>query len=481
MMEGAKSPLELQRFNCLLLEDNAAFATTAGQVIVQEGGRVVHCGTIREARAAILNDIFDMAILDNKLPDGTGYEFFPHLQRQMPNVVAVMATGEPELKNAVALTRNGLFDYLTKPMTSHALADTIHRAKQRLYRGAELSVQEMSGESPVIREVIQMLSQAARHTTATVLLIGETGTGKDLAARTLHRLTHPAGDDQPFVALNCSALPESMFEAELFGAEKGSYTGADKRRVGLAEAAGHGTLFLDEIGEVPLAQQPKLLRFLESREYRPIGSSETRPFHGRVVAATNRLLLEEVIAGRLRADLMYRLDVFTVRLPPLRERIDDLDRIASALVRQLGAKYGRKPSFIQPADLQALHEYDFPGNIRELRNILERSLLKTPDDASWLTLDLGWLYPRNQPIAPPQPSRSAPASPAPPPSAPPPSPTVPPRELSPIELQEYRLIEKTLHEEAGAIRRTAIRLGLTHQALLRRLQKWPELRPRTAE
>ena len=462
------------------------FANLAAQVIGHEGGRVVHCPTIREARAAIEKETFDLAVLDNRLPDGTGFEFFPHLQRRFPNIVTIMSTGQPELKAAVALTRNGLFDYLTKPMTADALADCIHRAKQRLYRGGDIGPTEMSGESPVIREVLQMLKQAARHPTATVLLIGETGTGKDLAARTLHRLTFPdGGAKHPYVALNCSTLPEAMFEAELFGAEKGSYTGADKRRVGLAEATAYGTLFLDEIGEVPLAQQPKLLRFLESREYRPVGSSETHKFHGRVIAATNRLLLEEVIAGRLRADLMYRLDVFTVRLPPLRERIDDLDRIASALVRQLGEKYGRKSTYVRPVDLSALHEYDFPGNIRELRNILERSLLRTPEDASWLTLDLGWLYPRNQPIA----TNLPPATqPHPPQAAATPTPasatttvidaeTGLSRELSSLEQQEYRLIEEALKLEGGAIRRTAVRLGITHQTLLRRLQKWPELRP----
>jgi len=400
--ELSTAPSAIGRFNCLLVEDDRAFATLASQIIVREGGRVVHCGSIQEARAAIQDNVFELALLDNKLPDGTGYEFFPQLQRRFPNIVAIMSTGAPELRDAIALTRNGLFDYLTKPMGVDVLTDCVHRAKQRLCRGDDSSAQEMSGESPVIKEVLQMLRQAARHPTATVLLIGETGTGKDLAARTLHRLTFPDGPEKaPYVALNCSTLPESMFEAELFGAEKGSYTGADKRRIGLAEAAGSGTLFLDEIGEVPLLQQPKLLRFLESREFRPIGSQETRQFHGRVVAATNRMLLEEVIAGRLRADLMYRLDVFTIRLPSLRERIDDLDRIASALVLQLGKKYGRKMPLLQPSDLQTLHEYDFPGNIRELRNILERSLLKTPEDAHWLTVDLGWLYPRNQRLAPP--------------------------------------------------------------------------------
>jgi DNA-binding NtrC family response regulator len=383
-----------------------------------------------------------------------------------------MITGAPELSQAVELTRNGLFDYLTKPLNSDDFTACLARAQQRLSRPPTASeADDMIGSSPAIREAMTQLRQAAKHASANVLLLGETGTGKDLAARLLHRLTHGERANGPrYVALNCPAVPSEMFEAELFGSERGAYTGADKRRTGLVEAAEGGTLFLDEVTEIPLQLQAKLLRFLESREYRPLGSTETKFFGGRVVAATNRTLAEQVRAGRFREDLMYRLDVTSIRIPPLRERLSDIPPIAEFLLTQLCAKYERRQPALRPADLQALCGYGFPGNVRELRNILERSLLRTNDDAAWLIMDLGWMRgaassaPVSAPAAVPSPLPASNGE------------TSPPHNLSAIELQEYQLIQKTLREEGGAIRRSAAKLGLTHQALLRRLQKWPELR-----
>jgi DNA-binding NtrC family response regulator len=254
-----------------------------------------------------------------------------------------------------------------------------------------------------------------------------------------------------------------MFESELFGSEKGAFTGADKRREGLIEAAAGGTLFLDEITETPLPQQSKLLRFLESREYRPLGSNTLREFTGRIVAATNRSLADEVKRGRFREDLMFRLTVATVRLPALREHLSDLEPLVENLLTQLCGKYRRRKPFLKAGDLEALRGYHFPGNVRELRNLLERALLRTPDEASWLAFDLAWLG-----------SAAKSESAASPESSLPPLPTD--RQLNPIDLQEYRLIQQALQAEGGGIRRAATRLGITHQTLLRRLEKWPELR-----
>jgi transcriptional regulator with PAS, ATPase and Fis domain len=259
-------------------------------------------------------------------------------------------------------------------------------------------------------------------------------------------------------------VPAEMFEAELFGSEKGAYTGADRRRTGLVEAAEGGTLFLDEIAEVPLALQAKLLRFLESREYRCLGGTTTRNFSGRVVAATNRSLDTEVHAGRFRQDLMYRLDVFSVRLPPLREHAEDLEPIAQGLLAQLCEKYQRLKPGLRPHDLAVLRGHTFPGNVRELRNLLERSLLRTDPTDPQLRMDLTWLHSRDVRVSPltgPEPAVPAAAA---------------GRNLTAIEQQEYDLIARTLASEKGGIRRSAAKLGLTHQALLRRLQKWPELR-----
>jgi DNA-binding NtrC family response regulator len=448
-------------FACLLVDDDVGFTSMLAQIVTEEGGRPVSCHTVSDAREQIAHRAFDLIILDNGLPDGSGYEFYSHLARRSPASVVAMVTGAPELSQAVELTRNGLFDYLTKPLDASAFAALLRRAKLRLHRPAlESAADALLGDSAKMREVVLQLQQAARHINATVLLLGETGTGKDLAARLLHRLTFAATDPKaPYVALNCPNVPADMFEAELFGSEKGAYTGADRRRAGLAEAAEGGTLFLDEVAEIPLDLQSKLLRFLETHEYRPLGGTNLRQFGGRVLAATNRKLADEVRSGRFREDLLYRLDVFSVRLPPLREHLEDLDTIAEALLNRLCEKYHRPKPVLRGRDMRALQSHNFPGNVRELRNLLERSLLRTEPAAQELSIDLEWLR-----------GHSAHAEPtaAVPPAA--------PRALSAIEQQEYDLIAQTLASENGGIRRAATKLGLTHQALLRRLEKWPELR-----
>jgi DNA-binding NtrC family response regulator len=454
------------QFSCLLVDDDVGFTTMLAKIVAEEGGSPVACHTVSAARTQIAERKFDLVILDNGLPDGSGYDFYSHLVRSSPTSVVAMVTGAPELSQAVELTRNGLFDYLTKPLDASAFAALLGRAKLRLGRPAlESETDALLGSSAKLREVVLQLQQAARHPTATVLLLGETGTGKDLAARLLHRFTFEANPAKaPYVALNCPNVPAEMFEAELFGSEKGAYTGADRKREGLAEAARGGTLFLDEVAEIPMGLQPKLLRFLEAREFRPLGGTAMSQFEGRVVAATNRKLAEEVQARRFREDLLYRLDVFSIHLPPLREHLVDLEAIAEALLTRLCEKYHRSKPELNARDLRALQAHSFPGNVRELRNLLERSLLRTEPSAHDLSMDLEWLKAHARPVSSNRAEAiSAPAAPV-------------SRELSALEQQEYELIARTLADENGGIRRAATKLGLTHQALLRRLQKWPELR-----
>jgi DNA-binding NtrC family response regulator len=447
------------------VDDDASFTEMLAKLVAEAGGQSVACASLAAARAQLTRRTCDVAILDNRLPDGTGYEFYPELMRRCPACVSVMITGAPELAQAIELTRNGLFDYLTKPINVGDFLALLQRAKLRLGRPEiQPELDTLLGSSAAMGEIILQLEQAARHGSATVLLLGETGTGKDLAARFLHRLTFGLGAAKaPYVPLNCPNVPADMFEAELFGSEKGAYTGADQRRAGLVESAHGGTLFLDEVAEIPLALQPKLLRFLESGEYRSLGGSATRRFTGRIVAATNRSLVDEVHAGRFREDLLYRLDVFTIRLLPLRDHLSDLDCIADALLSQLCERYGRAKPRLAPAVLEALRHYTFPGNVRELRNLLERALLRTDPTAPQLTVDLAWLPSRSDPLR----------------NIPPASPVAGAgraRRLNAIDEQEYHLIADALRAENGGIRRAAARLGLTPQALLRRLQKWPELR-----
>jgi len=473
MQPSTPSPtIGAQSFTCLVVEDDPPFADMLSRFLREEGCEPVLCDSLATARGACSNQMFDLVLLDNRLPDGMGSTLHPWLARHQPQAVTIMITGAPELSQAVELTRNGLFDYLTKPVRTHELTECFRRVRQRL--AARKDSEETGaflGNSPPVRDVLRALRQAARHLRAPVLLTGETGTGKELAARMLHQLSWSAPERNelpPFVALNCPAVPSEMFEAELFGSEKGAYTGADRRRTGLVEAAERGTLFLDEVAEIPLGLQAKLLRFLESREYRPLGTTQNRHFSGRVVAATNRLLPDEVAQGRFREDLMFRLDVFTIQLPPLRSHVQDLELLAEGLLEALCSKYGRARLHLRTAALAAVRHYPFPGNVRELRNLLERSLLKTAEDAKWLELDLAWLQHLTPGTSPPNPAVA------------PTSDTLPRPDLNALELQEYHLIAQALREEHGGIRRAAQRLGITHQKLLRRLQKWPELRPTAA-
>ena len=459
-----------------MVEDDLAFAALVTQIVREEGGQPTHCKTLAEARAVTAHRTFDLILLDNHLPDGKAYDFFDQLSRRNPDAPIIMITGLPALSEAIALTRNGLFDYLTKPVETDVLIACLRRARLRMRQpGNRDSDLAAFGNSAAMRGLLQQLGQAARHPAATVLFTGESGAGKDIAARMLHRLTF--GDratETPYVALNCAAVPGEMFEAELFGAERGAYTGADKRRQGLVASAQGGTLFLDEIAEVPMASQAKLLRFLEGREFRPLGGTVSENFTGRFVAATNKLLHAEVAAGKFREDLLYRIEVFTIEIPSLRQRREDIPELAEHLLKHLANKYGRQTLLLRAEDLAALQVYSFPGNVRELRNILERGLLRTPDESRWLSLDLAWLKvsePRPPIIASPVTASTVPTGAILDDALP-----TDRASLSPLEAQEYRMIRTALREVNGGIRRAAAKVGLSPQALLRRLEKWPELR-----
>lgn len=444
-------------FKVLILEDDADLAETLVTAIDTVNGEAVVAGTIDRAKSLVAEKEFDLCLLDYCLPDGKGSSFFSYLREQGSTAPCIMLTGQPEIPVAVELTRNGLFDYLTKPFKVQKVLDSVQRAAA--FSNASLTSLHHHGlvdTSPAMKTVRRQIRQAALNPQAAILIGGETGVGKDLVAHLIHQLTFEAADTPPpIVSLNCSTLPGDMFEAELFGTMKGAYTGAYQHRAGLAESANGGTLFLDEIAEVPLPLQAKLLHFLETRQFRRLGSTEVLYFTGRIIAATNKPLDAEVQAGRFRSDLLYRLDVLNIHIPPLRERKEEIAPLVQFLLDGLCQKYERLHPIPRQKDLDALLDYDFPGNVRELRNLVERSLLHTPVDSSWLEMDLTGLR-RTKPVAP--------------------TPTASGRTLNPIEEQEYRLIQKTLVEERGFIRRAAAKLGMSHQALLRRLTKWPELR-----
>ena len=444
-------------FRCLILEDDAECAALLATLVETEGGVPQTTDMVSLAQATACAEKFDLFIIDQMLPDGTGSSFYYFIRDQGLAGAAIMLTGLPNLAIAVQLTRQGLFDYMTKPLDVTALRQSIRTVVTTL-RSA--TTDGYVGNSLPTRETRQAIQMAAANPRATVLLTGETGAGKDRAARSIHKLTHSgAANERPFISVNCASVPTEIFESELFGAERGAFTGAHQRRMGLVEAAQGGTLFLDEISEMPLATQAKLLHLLESGEFRRLGGTEIQTFSGRLIAATNRSLADEAAAGRFRSDLMFRLDVLPIHIIPLRERREDIAPLAHSILTLLSQKHERACPELHPNDLATLLKYEFPGNVRELRNILERSLLQTPRDARCLSLA--------------QPARRRPNEieltvlPAEPTAV---------QGLSPLEAQECNSLLEALVHEQGRIRRAALRLGLSHQALLRRLKKWPHLK-----
>ena len=335
------------------------------------------------AISLLTREDFDVVITDQKMPGGSGMDVLRTVQETHPQTSVVFLTAVGTVELAVESMRYGAFDFLTKPFVPDVVRATVRRACERTALLRENAVlrtavrklegsDEILGDSPGISAVRESISRVAGLNT-TVLITGETGTGKELVARAIFRNSLRA--NRPFVAINCAAVTETLMESELFGHEKGAYTGADKPRAGLFETADGGTLFLDEVAEMSPAAQAKLLRVLADGEFQRVGSNLTRRVDVRVIAATHRKLREHVQKGLFREDLYYRLAVLPIHLPPLRERKQDIE----ALCRELAAtiaqdiKVPNRP--LSPAALQKLCDYAFPGNIRELRNLLERALI----------------------------------------------------------------------------------------------------------
>src|SRR5262245_7446658 len=343
-------------------------------------------GDGNEALLKLNNFAADVILTDLNMPGMDGFAFLQRLRDsgEMPPTIVLTAFGNVE--TAVQTVHElGAYWYMEKPIQPASLEVLLRRAgthaglryekrnleRQLSYKGA---LGQMVGTSPKMQEIFSLLQQAGP-SKACVLITGESGTGKEMVARTLHALS---GRRQgPFVAINCAALPETLIESELFGHEKGSFTGASERRAGCFEVAQHGTLLLDEIGEMPMPTQAKLLRILEDSKVRRLGGKAEFEVDVRVVAATNKVPEEAVRGGHLREDLYYRLNVFHVHLPPLRERKDDILPIAESLITELNLKHDCKTVDIAPAVLDAFQRYKWPGNVRELRNVLERAVILT--------------------------------------------------------------------------------------------------------
>ena len=368
----------------LIVDDEASQRTGLAGMVNAWGMAAETASEGAQALEKVASFAPDVIVTDLNMPGMDGYQFLGKLRDSSEAPPAIVLTAFGNIETGVRVVHElGAFWFLEKPVQSNALQALLRRAaaqhnlrntnraleRQLSYKG---SLGQLVGASPRMLEIFALLQQAGP-SKACVLVTGESGTGKELVARTLHALSPRR--QGPFVAINCAALPESLIESELFGHEKGSFTGASERRAGCFEVAQHGTLMLDEIGEMPMPTQAKLLRILEDSKVRRLGGKAEFEVDVRVVAATNKVPEEAVRGGHLREDLYYRLNVFHIHLPPLRERKEDLQPIAEALLSDLNRKHECRVSDLSPDVLLAFGRYAWPGNVRELRNVLERAVI----------------------------------------------------------------------------------------------------------
>ena len=380
MTNETRSPIRL-----LIVDDDEALRQTLARRFERQGLTVVAAGSGEEALTRTTQARFDVALLDLHLPGMTGIDVLARLKERQPELEAIVLTAHGSMETAVEAMKKGAYDYLAKPFHLSDLEVHVQKAfeKVQLVRRERQWVQQLQYESPRyrlvgssagMRRVVRLIEKVAP-TDATVLVRGASGTGKELVARALH--ANSPRRDRPLVTINCAALQESLLESELFGHEKGAFTGAVHAKPGLVEVAEGGTLFIDEVAEMAPGLQAKLLRVLEDGHYRRVGGTQEARADVRVIAATNRPLEDEIKTGRFREDLYYRLNVLTVDLPPLRERREDIPELVDHFLTS--RKLGPTRYHIEPEALEALARYDWPGNVRELANVIERAQILAED------------------------------------------------------------------------------------------------------
>ncbi len=362
----------------LLAEDDRIVRITVRDALADDGYAVTECADGATALRAIQAQEFDIVLTDVRLPGVDGITLFRTARQLYARAAVVLMTAFADTDDAVLVMREGARDYVQKPFEIDELLLRIRRVRDEIAFRTRMEAGEgpaqpepLRGGSPVMARLRERVDAAAQSDVG-VLLTGETGTGKDLCARTIHEQSPRAG--KPFVAVNCAAIPETLFESELFGHEKGAFTGADRRRVGRFEAANGGTLLLDEVGELATASQAKLLRALETSTFEPVGSSRSVKVDVRILASTNRDLAAEVARGTFRRDLYYRLNVIDIHTPTLRERRGDIPALVGAFLEEIASRQGRPKPDLAPEAVAALAAYDYPGNVRELLHALERAV-----------------------------------------------------------------------------------------------------------
>ncbi|MGB9080825.1 MAG: sigma-54 dependent transcriptional regulator [Desulfuromonadaceae bacterium] len=363
----------------LIIDDEAFIRENVSRILSEEGYQVCQASNTREASEQVASGEIDLALLDLNLGPENGIDVLKILKELDPELLVIIITGFGSVESAVDALKMGAFHYMKKPFKADALrvivklalqTQTLKREVRNLKRADSLPGRSpMIGRSKPFQEVIDQVREIAR-IPSTVLITGESGTGKELIARAIHDLSDR--HDAAFVAINCASIPAALLESELFGHEKGSFTSATGRKTGLFEEAHHGTIFLDEIGEMDLAMQAKLLRVLQERIIRRVGGIKDINIDVRIIAATNRNLLDKISTGSFREDLYYRINVFPIHIPPLRERKEDIGLIASYFLDTFSRSFGRDFKALSPEATRLMEEYRWPGNIRELRNVIER-------------------------------------------------------------------------------------------------------------
>jgi two-component system response regulator PilR (NtrC family) len=357
----------------LIVDDEADILELLELTLLKMGLQVERASTVKAALQKVQEQEFDLCLTDMRLPDGEGLEIVRYIGANCPDLPVAVITAHGSTENAVAALKAGAFDYLSKPVALDQLRAVVKSAL-KLPSAAVPSAPEgyaLLGQSAAIQQAGELIEKLAR-SQAPVYVTGESGSGKELAARLIHEKS--ARRDKPFVPVNCGAIPENLMESEFFGYRKGAFTGADQDRDGFFQAASGGTLFLDEVADLPLSMQVKLLRAIQEKKVRKVGATQEDPVDVRIISATHQKLADCVASGKFRQDLYYRLNVIELKMPSLREMSEDVPLIAASILARLARQAGGAEPELAPDAVEALQRYDFPGNVRELENILERAL-----------------------------------------------------------------------------------------------------------
>jgi len=441
--------------HALVVDDDTNALAGLAELVAREGFTVAMAATLQEARAQMVMRRPDVVLLDIQLPDGNGMDLFQDVESRATTEV-VLITGHASIESSIEALRLGAADYLIKPVSAKQLNAILSRVARPADLKAEIGALRgelrslgrfgrLLGASPPMQKVYDQIERVAP-TAATVFITGESGTGKEVVAQTLHELSRRR--KQPFLAVNCGAISPQLIESEMFGHEKGSFTGALREHKGYFERANSGTVFLDEVTEMPLELQVKMLRVLESGTFMRVGSDREIEVDVRVIAATNRVPEEAVAEGKLREDLLYRLQVFPLRLPPLRERGDDIALLANHFLEDINREESAAKTFT-PATLERLSGYDWAGNVRELKNVVHRAFIMADDviDVSCLPMELGQVKQATGPV-------------------------FQVRVGSKVADVEKRLIMATLEQCSGTKEKAAEMLGISLKTLYNRLREY---------